>query len=171
MFAWFSEGAVCVGQACKHVPLDYFVILIVPYYSSAEVTAQQWCARRGHHGPIVEKRALKCPLGWQNTLNCPHGWLKHDKLRSWVAKTHAKVPSWELKRTLKCPLGWQNTLNCPYCLLKHDKLPSWVPKRAKVPSWEPIHRLKSPLEWQNTDTILVWHNMQHQCRLLGSEND
>ena len=46
---------------------------------------------------------LKCPLGWQNTLNCPLGWLKHDKLPTYVAKTCAKVTSWEPKRALKCP--------------------------------------------------------------------
>ena len=50
---------------------------------------------QGVGGPIVEKRALKCPLGWQNTLSCPLGWLKHDKL-----------PSWESQRMLKCPLQW-----------------------------------------------------------------
>ena len=61
------------------------------------------------------------------------------KLPSWVAKTHAKVPSL-LAKTLNCLYGW----------LKHDKLPSWVAKtHTKVSSWELKCALKCPFCWQN----------------------
>ena len=91
---------------------------------------RQWCA---WGGAIVEKHVLKSPLGWQNTLNFPLGWLKHDKLSSWVAKTYAKVPSWEPKHVLKCHLSWQSTLNCPLGWLKHDKLTSGVTINYDIP--------------------------------------
>ena len=65
-----------------------------------------------------QKCLLKCPVGSQNTplsalsgaktallgetntLNC---WLKHNKLPSWEAKTHTKVPIFSGENTLYVP--------------------------------------------------------------------